>query len=112
MRLALFSKACIALALLAGIGCGGGGSGNCPSIAGTWVIRTHCQASFVGQTATINQSGCSLSVSPPFNSFTGSIGASGSVSISNGTVSCTGALSGDTIQLSCQPPCDLSIQKQ
>jgi hypothetical protein len=81
-------------------------------MAGTWVVRSHCQASFIGQTATVNQTGCSLSVSPPFDNFSGTIGVSGDVSVSSGHVSCTGTLSGDTINLSCQPTCALTIQKQ
>jgi len=58
--------------------------------------------SLIGSTAAVTESNCSLSFAAPFDGFTGTVGADGTVTLS-GPQSCTGKPSGDTIALSCTP---------
>ncbi|HVW27510.1 MAG TPA: hypothetical protein VHC69_19230 [Polyangiaceae bacterium] len=115
------SKSLFALAVLA-CACGSDSSGapsksagangdSCPDVAGTWAVTKHCDASLVGASAVVSESNCALSFQPPFNGFTGSVGADGSITLS-GPQSCSGTVSQDSISLSCTPsPCDVALSR-
>lgn len=83
-----------------------GGAGNqttaCPDVSGTWRITEHCDPSLVGLDAIVTQTQCSLTFASPFDGFSGSIGADGSLAI-HGPQTCTGTASDDTLALSCTP---------
>lgn len=93
------------LAVLLACSCGSdpsGTNGTCPDISGTWTVTQHCDATLVGASAVVTQTNCSLSFASPFNGFTGSVGADGTITLS-GPQSCTGNRSGNSISLSCTP---------
>lgn len=85
-----------------GTGGGGGGGGQCPDIAGTWTIQSHCDSSQVGAQVVVTQSGCTATsegLSIP-------LAADGSFAIDDklpdGTpISCTGTASESSITENC-----------
>jgi hypothetical protein len=114
----------VALALLA---CGDSGSskpdgsvksdgGGCPSAAGQYTITKHCTAALVGSSVTVSQSGCSITKVDPWTGWTGTVGADGSMTMSgpgaSTNMSCTATLSGTTYNLTCNPTCDVALQKK
>jgi hypothetical protein len=78
------------------------GGGACPNLAGTWTVAAHCDASLIGQNATVMQSNCSLSFASPFDGFTGTVAADGKITLA-GPQSCTGTAATGTLSLSCTP---------
>jgi hypothetical protein len=90
---------------------GGGGNAMCPEITGTWTVTKHCDASLVGASAVVSQSGCALSFASPFDGFNGSVGADDTVTLS-GPQSCTGKAAAGSISLSCTPgTCDVTLTR-
>ncbi|HEX3852071.1 MAG TPA: hypothetical protein VHW01_13960 [Polyangiaceae bacterium] len=94
-------------------GSAGTSGGACPSLAGIWTIKTHCVSSFVGQTVTVTQSACSLSLAAPFDGYSGSVKSDGSLDVSgptaSGTQECTGAATPSSMSLSCPGPCAVTL---
>lgn len=90
---------------------GTGTTGACPDTTGTWKVGKHCDASLVGMNAVITQKDCKLSFASPFNGFTGTVDASGKVTLS-GPQSCSGTLQGSAIALTCTPgTCAVELAK-
>lgn len=90
---------------------GGGNDAACPDITGTWAVTKHCDASLVGASAVVTQHDCKLSFAAPFDGFTGSVGADGTIVLS-GPQSCTGKPATDSIALSCTPgTCDVTLTR-
>jgi hypothetical protein len=81
---------------------GSGDGGACPDVTGTWAVTKHCDASLVGMNAVVTQSACKLSFQPPFDGFTGTVAADGTVTLS-GPQTCSGSVSQSSISLSCTP---------
>jgi len=94
-------------------GSGGTNAGTCPNLTGTWKVTMHCEASLVGMSAALTQTGCSLGFAAPFDGFTGSVNADGEVTLS-GPQSCTGNVSSSSslISLACTPgTCAVTLSK-
>jgi hypothetical protein len=79
----------------------GDGGGSCIDLAGTWKITAHCDASFIGQSVVVTQSGCMLSFAAPFNGFSGT--TSGSSVALSGAQTCNGNATDTSISMSCTP---------
>jgi hypothetical protein len=104
-------------------GGGGGGAGAngsagaagaaCPSLAGTWTIKTHCVSSFVGQTVMVTQSACSLSLAAPFDGYSGNVKSDGTLDVTgptaSGTQECMGTATASSMSLSCPGPCAVTL---
>ncbi|HEY5376937.1 MAG TPA: hypothetical protein VIK01_24820 [Polyangiaceae bacterium] len=94
-------------------GGGGSSSGACPALAGTWTIKTHCVSSFVGQTVTVTQSACSLSLAAPFDGYSGSVKSDGALDVTgpsaSGTQECMGTATASSMSLSCPGPCAVAL---
>jgi hypothetical protein len=94
-------------------GSAGTSSDACPSLAGTWTIKTHCVSSFVGQTVMVTQSVCSLSLAAPFDGYSGSVKSDGSLDVSgptaSGTQECMGSATASDMSLSCPGPCAVTL---
>lgn len=107
----MYSMRYVKVALLAAAtaGCGGEtspgdrGGASCPNIAGTWLIASHCDQSFVGDDISITQSGCNFQ-DQAFG-FSGSIGANGSFTASSTlggeSATCTGNATANSIVQNC-----------
>ena len=83
---------------------GGSSSGDCPNLSGTWVITAHCEASFLGQSSTVTQTGCSYMVSTEGYTCSGTVNGDGSVTQTcdvDGTLECAGQLSEPTLTMFC-----------
>jgi hypothetical protein len=104
-----------------GAGNGGGGgssgsSGQCPSIDGTWTIQSHCVSAQVGSKITVHQKDCKIESVDPWTGWVGGVDASGGVSMSGpagagASMTCTGAVSGSTIAMSCNPTCEVKLSR-
>ena len=93
----------------AGSAAGSSGTGHCPDLSGAWQVDAHCEASLVGMSLEITQTGCTFSVSAPFDQFSGSVASDGAVSLS-GPQSCTGQATTSEVTLSCTPaPCPVKL---
>lgn len=98
-------------------GCGGA---TCPSVQGSWKVTEHCASAQVGQTYTMNQNGCTLTVAASGITFSGSVGVDNSFSmigtVGSATMTCNGSVSGAVITQTCnqagEPPCAMSLAKQ
>jgi hypothetical protein len=70
----------------------------------------------VNQTFLVTQSGCSITAGAPFTGWTGTINSSNVFGISSPAgsqqVTCSGPLAGNTINLTCNPTCAVTVQKQ
>jgi hypothetical protein len=87
------------------------GAPACPSVAGTWKVATHCDASLVGQSAVITQTGCALTFAPPFDKFTGTVASDGKLTLS-GPQSCVGTAGANSISMSCTPgTCSVTLTR-
>jgi hypothetical protein len=97
-------------------GCGGG-SGDCPDIAGTWKILSHCESSLVGNPVTIAQDGCAFLADwggdQPFSGkFSGSHGTMTGDTGSQ-TLTCEGDLANNVWSVDCTPgACHIVVEKQ
>jgi hypothetical protein len=97
------------------VGCDSG-SKSCPDVSGQWTIASHCDASMVGETVDVTQSGCDITYASPFTGWTGSIDENGLMECT-GTgggqqLTCTGALAGNAIGLTCTPdPCAVALMR-
>jgi len=95
-------------------GSGGMNTGTCPNLTGTWKVTMHCEASLVGASAAVTQTGCSLAFAAPFDGFTGTVSTAGEVTLS-GPQSCTGTVSGSPVSqipLLCTPgTCNVTLSK-
>jgi hypothetical protein len=65
-------------------------------------VTKHCDASLVGASAVVTESNCKLTFASPFDGFTGSVAADGTVTLS-GPQSCTGKSSQSSIDFACTP---------
>jgi hypothetical protein len=106
--------AVVAVVALLLAGCG---SESCPSVAGTWKIVGHCEASMVNRTVAVSQSGCAITYADPFPGWTGTISAAGTVTVTGpGTpptqMTCNGTVMGVGWTLACTPACQVILQKQ
>ncbi|MGC4086988.1 MAG: hypothetical protein QM756_03620 [Polyangiaceae bacterium] len=91
---------------------GGSSSAACPSLAGSWTVNKHCQASYVGTTVMVNQTGCTATV--PAYGFSGTVGANGELNFSGTGATCTGAATGNTITEQCTvlgTPCTVVLTR-
>jgi len=106
-----FLFSCVLCACSSGSGDSPGDGGPaCPNVTGTWTVAAHCDASLVGQHATVMQNNCTLSFAPPFDGFTGTVTADGKITLS-GPQSCTGTVAA-AISLSCTPgTCTVSLTR-
>ncbi len=89
-------------ASLAGGNAGGNGNGGVPDLSGSWQVTAHCDASLIGARLTVTQSGESLSFAAPFDTFSGSVSADGTITLS-GPQSCTGTASASAVSMNCTP---------
>jgi hypothetical protein len=94
----------------------GGGSGQCPNLAGTWTFAAHCDSSQVGGQTTLTQNGCTVTDGEGTEI---PIGSDGSF-VYNGTlpdgrtVTCTGTATESTITETCTAggqQCDVTLTK-
>jgi hypothetical protein len=103
-----------AAALLVLAGCGD--DSDCPSIAGTWTIVSHCEPSLVNETVTVTQSGCGILYAEPFSGWSGTISSEGVVTATGPAgpdqITCTGTVTGSSWSLTCTPPCSVTLQRQ
>jgi hypothetical protein len=82
-------------------------AGDCPSIAGNWLILQHCESSSVGLPVSVAQNACSVSaVMPGGLSSSGSVTPGGGVTMitlvdANETVQCVGSLVGSNLSMNC-----------
>jgi hypothetical protein len=94
-------------------GAAGSASGACPALGGTWTIQTHCVSSFVGQTVTIMQNACTLSMAAPFDGYSGTVSSDGKLEVTGptaaGTQQCTGTASASSLSLACPGPCAVTL---
>jgi hypothetical protein len=87
------------------------GAGACPNLAATWKITAHCDASLIGQSAVVTQSGCNLTFAAPFNGFTGTVTADSKLTVS-GPQQCTGTATASAINMNCTPgTCTVTLAK-
>jgi hypothetical protein len=100
------------LAAVSVVGCsrvdrgGGGGGGTCPNLSGAWRIADHCESSAIGRTSTLSQSGCSFTGDFEGTRSTGTVSASGAVTLQvdvDEGLTCTGSLVGNRITVDCTP---------
>jgi hypothetical protein len=106
-------KLVMTVAFLQLAGCAGE---SCPSVAGTWKIVRHCEASLVNQTVTVGQTGCDITYADPFTGWTGTISAAGLVTAKGpagpAQMTCNGTVIGAAWTLACAPDCQVTLQKQ
>jgi hypothetical protein len=91
--------------------------GDCPDLAGTWVVDSHCESSLVGDTFTVTQRGCDLTVSAPFNGWTGYLSSAGGLTMSGPAgdtyLTCTGSATATAVQTRCSPgSCSVRMSRQ
>ena len=105
--------ACSICVCLVAMGCGDDGLGACPDMSGVWNIVEHCEPSVQGGTVTLTQSGCNIVYAAPFAGWTGTIAESGAMTGvgPGGSMNCTGTLSGGTVTLTCNPACNVKLQR-
>lgn len=91
------------------------GDAACLAIDGSWNISNHCQTSVVGTTATVHQSGCSISAVDPWTGWSGSMTPGDGITMSGpaGTaqMTCTGTVTASAITMSCNPTCDVELTR-
>lgn len=89
----------------------GTGGGDCPNQSGVWTLTEHCQPDYVGVSMTLTQLGCSLSQIDPWEGWSGTVAADGSMTWSGPAgeqdMTCHATVSGDSMTVSCDPPCDV-----
>ncbi|HEY1537299.1 MAG TPA: hypothetical protein VGF76_24930 [Polyangiaceae bacterium] len=94
-------------------GGGGASAGACPSLAGTWTIQAHCVSSFVGQTVSVTESSCMLSLAAPFDGYSGTVTSDGQLDVKGPTASgsqeCTGTATAASMMLACPGPCAVTL---
>ena len=78
------------------------GSGSCPDLSGAWDVTAHCDPSLIGKSLLVTQNSCSLSFAAPFDAFSGSVTADGTITLS-GPQSCTGTASTSAVSMNCTP---------
>jgi phage baseplate assembly protein gpV len=100
--LALWLCACSSSSSSSGSPSPDGGNASCPSVAGTWNITAHCDASFIGQSVVVTQTDCTLSFAAPFNGFTGTVTSDDKLTLS-GPQTCTGMVTASSISMTCTP---------
>jgi phage baseplate assembly protein gpV len=100
--LALLLCACSSSSSPSGSPSPDGGNASCPSVAGTWNITAHCDASFIGQSVAVTQTDCALSFAAPFNGFMGTVTSDGTLTLS-GPQTCTGTVTSSSISMTCTP---------
>ena len=105
---------CAFVVALAGVGCsssssGDSGGGNCLNLSGTWVWSLDdCDASNVGKTVVLTQSGCAVDLD---GQPVGTIASDGNVVFGK----CSGLASATRISLTCESssgPCAAVLDKQ
>lgn len=93
----------------------GGSAGQCPSIDGTWTITSHCDAAAVGSKVTVHQKDCKIESLDPWAGWTGGIDSGGGISMSgpagSKSMTCTGTVSGSSMTMKCDPPCDVQLTR-
>jgi hypothetical protein len=114
IALGLLLCACGSSSSDAGGGAGAGASaGACPSLGGTWTIQAHCVSSFVGQTVTVTESSCMLSLAAPFDGYSGTVTSDGQLDVKGPTASgsqeCTGTATAASMMLACPGPCAVTL---
>lgn len=94
---------------------GGGGGTGCADLSGSWAIGDHCEAAFVGQPMTVDQSGCAFTVGGVFDGFAGTVGSGGSLSVTGSvegeTITCTGSATTTVMDMTCNGDCDVRITR-
>ncbi len=94
-------------------GSGDGGAGGCVDVSGGWTIADHCTAELEGVSLSASQTGCTFTVSGPFEGFEGKAGGGGAVEISGTvegeTISCTGTATTSSMDLTCNGDCTVRL---
>jgi len=124
MKLAVFIWVLLLLFVFALIGCSqddddddsaDDDSASCPDVSGTWTLTEHCEADLIGSALEIVQVGCDLTEFGTWEGWTGTVEPDGSTQWSGnaGTtpMTCTGAFVGNTVSVTCDPPCDVEAVK-
>lgn len=116
----VFAASCALLSSVA-LGCGDDdsktddGDTACLGIDGSWTIASHCQTSVVGTTATVHQTGCSVSSVDPWTGWSGSMTSDGAITMSGpaGTaqMTCTGTATASAITMTCNPTCEVKLTR-
>lgn len=81
----------------------GGSTGQCPNVAGTWTIQSHCDSSQVGAPTTLTQSGCTVTDDEGTQILLAADGSfSWSGQLPDGTgISCSGTATANSISQTC-----------
>ena len=112
IALSLLLCACGSSSSNAGGGAGAS-AGACPSLAGTWTIQAHCVSSFVGQTVTVTESSCMLSLAAPFDGYSGTVTSDGQLDVkgptATGSQECSGTATAASMMLACPGPCAVTL---
>ncbi|MGH7296410.1 MAG: hypothetical protein ACRELB_15840 [Polyangiaceae bacterium] len=114
---------CVVLLVLAAAACSssssgsgsaggdGGGAGGCPDVSGAWTVTAHCDPSLVGSAVNVTETSCALTFAPPFDGFTGTIDASGNITL-GGPQTCTGKGSATSFAMTCTPgTCQVTLAR-
>jgi hypothetical protein len=101
-----------------GDGSGGAGEAQCPDLSGTFLITSHCEETFVGDTSESTQTGCEYTSTSGDYTCTGTIGSDGAITqvcpgigADGGDMNCTGSTDGDRIELDCDG-CTVVTERQ
>lgn len=78
------------------------GNGSCPDLSGAWDVSAHCDPSLIGKTLQVTETACMLSMAAPFDAFSGSVTADGTISLS-GPQNCTGTATSSAVSMNCTP---------
>ena len=85
----------------------GGDEGDCPDVSGSFTITQHCEADFVGDTLSMTQTGCELTV--PLWDMTGTVSSAGRITISGSPggdfITCEGTVTGNSFVTDCNNTC-------
>jgi hypothetical protein len=81
---------------------GSAGNSSCPDLSGAWDVTAHCESSLIGMTLQVTENDCMLSMAAPFDAFTGSVTADGTITLS-GPQSCTGTATASAVSMNCTP---------
>jgi hypothetical protein len=84
-------------------------SDDCPDLSGTWIFTENCEPENVGRPYNVVPTGCTYTVTEPWNGWSGTISADGSVTstgpTADGTLVCAGEYDADDDQIkaTCEP---------
>jgi hypothetical protein len=86
----------------------------CPGVAGLWEVAQHCQPSAVGSQLEVVQNGCSITTNGIDTEFTGTVAASGEVSVQGSLlglpIQCSGTATNVHVTLNCGG-CQVTLER-